>query len=61
MLAVNVLLPHNRFGAGSHMVVTNEENCDSQAVIDCVTSIIPGGEMVMLLCFKCLCHNNKYL
>jgi len=29
------------------MVVTKEDNCDSQAVIDCVTSTVPGGEMVI--------------
>ena len=51
MLAVNVLLPHNRYGVGYHMVVTKEEKCDSQAVIDCVTLAIPGGEMV---------HNISY-
>jgi len=32
------------------MVVTKEDRCDSQAVIDCVTSAIPGGEMV----YKCI-------
>ena len=38
-----------RYGVGYHMVVTKEENCDSHAVIDCVTSTIPGGEMVNLI------------
>ena len=46
MLVLNVLLQHNRYGVGYHMVVTKEENCDSQTVIECVTSIISGGEMV---------------
>ena len=46
MLAVNVLL--YSYGVGYHMVVTKEDKCDSQAVIDCVTSTIPGGEMVIL-------------
>ena len=46
MLAVNVLLQHNRYGVGYHMVVTKEDKCDSRAVIDCVTSTISGGEMV---------------
>ena len=46
MLALNMLLQHNRYGVGYHMVITKEENCDSRAVIECVTSVIPGGEMV---------------
>ena len=49
MLALNLLLQHNRYGVGYHMVVTKEENCDSQVVIECVTSTIPGAEMVNIL------------
>jgi len=39
-------LQHNRYGVGYHVVVTKEENCDSQAVIEYMTSTISGGEMV---------------
>ena len=35
-----------RYGVGYHMVVTKEEHCNSKAVIQNVTSIVPGGKMV---------------
>jgi len=55
-------LQHNRYGVGYHMVVTKEENCDSQTVIECVTSTIPGGEMVSVhLLLVCRTTHIKYV
>ena len=45
----------DRYGVGYHMVVTKQEHCNAAAVIQHVTSIVPGGKMVYglihMLCF----------
>ena len=45
---------------GYHMVVTKETYCNSAAVIQCVTSTVPGGQMVNTLTdvYRILCYNT---
>ena len=44
------LYANDRYGVGYHMVVTKEAKCDTSAVIQIVTSTIPGAEMVNVVC-----------